>query len=223
MVVDLLDSFGQIPAQKKPVKSAFDPYRREEMMRLLKVCIFSFLGLMALAVTNSQADPGDLIEQMKSGGHILMIRHAYAPGTGDPAHFKIRDCATQRNLDKRGRTQARDIGDWLRSKGINAANVYSSQWCRCLETARLLDLGTVAELPALNSFYELPQDREPNIRALMSFIANLPANGELIILVTHFVTILEISEEGVSSGEGVVLKLKGQGAYDVLGRLSFGF
>jgi phosphohistidine phosphatase SixA len=193
------------------------------MMRLLKVCIFSFLGLMALAVTNSQADPGDLIEQMKSGGHILMIRHAYAPGTGDPAHFKIRDCATQRNLDKRGRTQARDIGDWLRSKGINAANVYSSQWCRCLETARLLDLGTVAELPALNSFYELPQDREPNIRALRSFIANLPANGELIILVTHFVTILEISEEGVSSGEGVVLKLKGQGAYDVSGRLSFGF
>jgi phosphohistidine phosphatase SixA len=223
MVVDLLDSFGQIPAQKKPVKSAFDPYRQEEMMRLLKVCIFSFLGLMALAVTNSQADPGDLIEQMKSGGHILMIRHAYAPGTGDPAHFKIRDCATQRNLDKRGRTQARDIGDWLRSKGINAASVYSSQWCRCLETARLLDLGTVAELPALNSFYELPQDREPNIRALRSFIANLPANGELIILVTHFVTILEISEEGVSSGEGVVLKLKGQGAYDVSGRLSFGF
>ncbi len=223
MVVELLNSLGQIPAQKKPVKSAFDPYRQEEMMRLLKVCIFSFLGLMALAVTNSQADPGDLIEQMKSGGHILMIRHAYAPGTGDPAHFKIRDCATQRNLDKRGRTQARDIGDWLRSKGINAANVYSSQWCRCLETARLLDLGTVAELPALNSFYELPQDREPNIRALRSFIANLPANGELIILVTHFVTILEISEEGVSSGEGVVLKLKGQGAYDVLGRLSFGF
>jgi phosphohistidine phosphatase SixA len=223
MVVELLNSLGQIPAQKKPVKSAFDPYRREEMMRLLKVCIFSFLGLMALAVTNSQADPGDLIEQMKSGGHILMIRHAYAPGTGDPAHFKIRDCATQRNLDKRGRTQARDIGDWLRSKGINAANVYSSQWCRCLETARLLDLGTVAELPALNSFYELPQDREPNIRALRSFIANLPANGELIILVTHFVTILEISEEGVSSGEGVVLKLKGQGAYDVSGRLSLGF
>ena len=193
------------------------------MIRLLKVCIFSFLGLIALAATNTYADPGDLIEQMKSGGHILMIRHAHAPGSGDPSHFKIGDCSTQRNLDKGGRTQARAIGDWLRSKGIKAANVYSSQWCRCLETARLLDLGTVAELPALNSFYELPQNREPNIRALRSFIANLSANGELIIWVTHFVTILEIAGEGVSSGEGVVLKLKGQGAYDVLGRLSFGF
>jgi len=192
-------------------------------MRFLKVCIFSFLGLMALAVTNTQADPGNLIEQMKSGGHILMIRHAYAPGSGDPSHFKIGDCSTQRNLDDRGRSQARTIGDWLRSKGIKVANVYSSQWCRCLETAALLNFGSVTELPALNSFYELPQNREPNIRALRSFIANLDATGDLIILVTHFVTILEIAGEGVSSGEGVVLKLKGQSAYDVLGRLSFGF
>ena len=192
-------------------------------MRLLKIFKISFLGLMAIAVMNAHADQGDLIKLMKSGGHILMIRHAYAPGSGDPANFKIGDCATQRNLNNRGRAQARTIGEWLRSKGIKDAKVYSSQWCRCLETARLLDLGTVAELPALNSFYELPQNREPNIKALRSFIVNLPENGELIIWVTHFVTILEISGEGVSSGEGVVLKLKGQGAYDVLGRLSFGF
>jgi len=193
------------------------------MMRLLKIFGISFLGLMAFAALNTHADQGDLIKQMKSGGHILMIRHAYAPGTGDPAHFKIGDCDTQRNLDNRGRVQSRAIGDWLRSKGIKDAKVYSSQWCRCLETATLLDLGSVSELSALNSFYELPQNREPNIKALRSFIANLPTNGELIILVTHFVTILEIAGEGVSSGEGVVLKLKGGDTYDVLGRLSFGF
>lgn len=193
------------------------------MIRLLKIHIISILGLMALAVMNSHADQGDLVKQMKSGGHILMIRHAYAPGNGDPVHFKIRDCATQRNLDNRGRTQARAIGDWLRSKGIKDANVYSSQWCRCLETARLLDLGPVSELQALNSFYELPQDREPNIEALRSFIENLSEDGELIIWVTHYVTILDITGEGVSSGEGIVLKLKGGGAYDVVGSLSFGF
>jgi phosphohistidine phosphatase SixA len=193
------------------------------MMRLLKIFKITFLGLMAIAVMNASADPGDLIERMKSGGHILMIRHAYAPGSGDPSHFKIGDCSTQRNLNDRGRSQARTIGDWLRSKRIKVANVYSSQWCRCLETAALLNFGSVKELPALNSFYELPQNREPNIRALRSFIANLDATGDLIVLVTHFVTILEIAGEGVSSGEGVVLKLKEGGAYDVLGRLSFGF
>jgi len=192
-------------------------------MRLLKIFKISFLGLMAIAVMNAHADQGDLIKLMKSGGHILMIRHAYAPGSGDPANFKIGDCATQRNLNNRGRNQARAIGEWLRSKGIKDAKVYSSQWCRCQETATLLGLGPVAELPALNSFYGMPQNREPNIKTLRSFIANLPADGELIIFVTHFVTILEIAGEGASPGEGVVLKLKVGGAYDVLGSLSYVF
>ena len=193
------------------------------MMRLLKIFKISFLGLMVIAVMNAHADQGDLIKLMKSGGHILMIRHAYAPGSGDPANFKIGDCATQRNLNDRGRTQARTIGEWLRSKGIKDAKVYSSQWCRCQETAKLLGFGPVAELPALNSFYGMPENREPNIKTLRSFIATLPADGELIIFVTHFVTILEITGKGVSSGEGVVLKLKGKGTYDVIGRLSFRF
>jgi hypothetical protein len=191
------------------------------MMRFLKIFIISFFGFMALVVMNAHANEDDLIKLMKSGGHILMIRHAYAPGSGDPANFKIGDCATQRNLDDRGRSQARAIGDWLRSKGIKDAKIYSSQWCRCLETATLLGLGPVAELPALDSFYGKPQNREPDIKALRSFIATLPADGELIIFVTHYVTILEITGEGVSPGEGVVLKIKEGGAYDVLGSLSF--
>ena len=190
-------------------------------MRLFKILGISFFGLMALAVMNIHADEGDLIEQLKSGGHILMIRHAYAPGTSDPANFKIGDCTTQRDLNDRGRNQARSIGEWLRSKGITVAKVYSSQWCRCQETATLLGLGPVTDLPGLNSFYARPQNREPTIRALKSFIATLPADGELVIFVTHFENILEITGEGVSPGEGVVLKLKKGGAFDVLGDLSF--
>jgi len=190
-------------------------------MRFFKIFIIGFFGFMALAVMNAHANDDDLIKLMKSGGHILMIRHAYAPGSGDPANFKIGDCATQRNLDDRGRSQARAIGDWLRSKGIKDAKIYSSQWCRCLETATLLGLGPVAELPALDSFYGKPQNREPDIKALRSFIATLPDDGELIIFVTHYVNILEITGEGVSPGEGVVLKIKEGGAYDVLGILSF--
>ena len=90
-----------------------------------------------------------------------------------------------------------------------------------METATLLNLGPVTQLPALNSFFELPQNREPNIKALRSFMADLSENSKLIIFVTHFVTILEITGESVSSGEGVVLKFKKGGACDVLGRLSF--
>jgi phosphohistidine phosphatase SixA len=170
----------------------------------------------------ADTDPAELIERMRAGGHILMIRHALAPGAGDPPNFQIGDCSTQRNLDEHGREQARSIGDWLRSKGIASARVYSSQWCRCLETANLLQMGLVEELPALNSFYELTQNREPNLKALRQFIAKQPPDGKLIILVTHLVTISAMADEAVSSGEGMLLKLNTATHYEVIGRLNFG-
>jgi phosphohistidine phosphatase SixA len=176
-------------------------------------------GLITLAMADVDTDTAAMVARMKAGGHILMIRHALAPGTGDPADFQIGDCSTQRNLDDRGREQARTIGEWLRAHDITSTRVYSSQWCRCLETAELLEMGVVEELPALNSFFQRPQDREPNLKALREFIAEQPPDGELIILVTHFVTISAIADEGVSSGEGVLLKLNDEAPYEVVGRV----
>jgi len=190
-------------------------------MMLKKIFVRAGLGLLLLVVSAYAAEPDRLVEQMVTGGHLLMIRHTNAPGNGDPDHFRIGDCSTQRNLDDRGRIQARRIGQWLRSRGIGSARVYASQWCRCLETAALIGLGPVAELPALNSFFDRPQDREPNLAALRTFMAEQPADGPLIVLVTHFVTISAITDEGVSSGEGVVMRLKGAGGVEVLGRLDF--
>jgi broad specificity phosphatase PhoE len=193
-------------------------------MRFWGYLLVILSGLIALAMTNTgiDSDQVKMIEKMKAGGHVLMMRHALAPGTGDPANFQIGVCSTQRNLDDRGRAQASAIGKLLRSEGITSAKVYSSQWCRCLETAELLQLGAVAELPALNSFYELTQDREPNLKALRKFIGKQPSNGELIILVTHQVTISAIANEFVSSGEGVLLRLNTDAPYEIVGRLNFG-
>ena len=191
-------------------------------MRFWATLFICLLVSTPLAVAETDPNYSEMIDRMKAGGHILMIRHALAPGSGDPANFKIGDCSTQRNLDDRGREQARAIGNWLRSNGITSARMYSSQWCRCLETARLIDLGPVAELPALNSFYELVQNREPNLKALREFIAAQPEDGKLIILVTHFVTISAIADRGVSSGEGVLLEFNQDKLYEVVGQLDFG-
>ena len=190
-------------------------------MRYWGYLLVCSLGLITLATADADLANADMIGKMKNGGHILMIRHALAPGTGDPANFRIGDCATQRNLNDRGRDQAKSIGNWLRAQGIASARVYSSQWCRCLETAKLLEMGSVTELPALNSFYELTQNREPNLKALRKFIAEQPSKGDLIILVTHLVTISAIANEGVSSGEGVLLKLNEDAPYEIVGRLNF--
>jgi phosphohistidine phosphatase SixA len=191
-------------------------------MYALTSVILSLTFLIAMPTAASAADQPEVINRLNAGGHILMIRHALAPGNGDPPNFKIGDCATQRNLDDTGRDQARSIGVWLRNNGVTSARVYSSQWCRCLETARLLNLGPVQELAALNSFYERTQDREPNLKALNDFISQQPVKGELIVMVTHFVTIAGFSGTGVSSGGGVLLALHADAPYTVVGRLDFG-
>ena len=179
------------------------------------------MGLVSCNSDQISADTNDILKRITSVGHILMIRHALAPGSGDPPNFTIGDCTTQRNLDDSGREQARKIGDWLRTNGVKSARIYSSQWCRCLETAALIGLGSVQELSALNSFYERVQDREPNISALKGFIKRQPLDGELIILVTHFVTIAAITGSGVSSGEGVLIQLNKEGTHRVIGRIKF--
>jgi phosphohistidine phosphatase SixA len=197
---------------------------RKENHRPVRALLLFLLALFipSAALVSDAGAADELVDRLGSGGHVLMIRHAYAPGAGDPADFTIGDCATQRNLNDQGRDQARHIGDWLAKRGITSARVYSSQWCRCLQTAELIGLGPVVELPALNSFFERPQDREPNLAALRSFLAAQPADGDLIVLVTHYVTVSGIAGMGVGSGEGVVLELDGSGAYQVVGRIGFG-
>ncbi len=188
----------------------------------MKRFLYILLGLL-LTVGHALADDANrLAAQIREGGHVVMIRHALAPGSGDPANFRLGDCSTQRNLDDQGRDQARRIGRWLREQGLASVGIYSSQWCRCLETARLLELGDVVELPALNSFFERPEDREPNLKALREFLTQLTADTQPIVMVTHYVTIAGITGVGVSSGEAVVLRLKGRGEFEVAGRLRFG-
>jgi len=177
------------------------------------------LGLLLPALAN--AIEIDLATRLQQRGHVLMLRHAHAPGFGDPPQFKLDDCTSQRNLDASGRAQATAIGAWLRRQGVRDARVYSSQWCRSLETARLLDLGPVTPLPALNSFYEREHERMSSLVALNAFFARQPVDGPLIILVTHFVNIQAIAGSGVGSGEGVLLQLQAGKAPHGVGRVDF--
>jgi broad specificity phosphatase PhoE len=155
---------------------------------------------------------------------MLLVRHADAPGTGDPEEFRLDDGTTQRNLNDAGREQARSIGAWLRAHGIEHARVYSSECCRCMETSELLGLGPVTPLQALNSFFERRVDRGPTLAALEAFIAGQLPNGEPIVLVTHQVTITALSGIYPASGEAVLMRLSDQdrGKLEPLGRLDFG-
>jgi len=187
-------------------------------------CIqFIVLVLLTSLFIGSPAFPSDdalgILQALKSGEHFALLRHATAPGTGDPPQFTLAKCETQRNLSDEGRNQAVRIGARFRKNGIMAARVFSSQWCRCLETARLLDIGIVNELPVLNSFFQNHSRREPQIRQLSQWLKWQPLKTPLV-LVTHQVNITALTGIYPRSGEMVIVHRSLSGKMTPLGTIS---
>ena len=170
-------------------------------------------------IASAQANQDIAWTQLRQGRAVALIRHANAPGLGDPPGFRVGDCTTQRNLSQEGRDQARRIGEFFREKGVKETSVYSSQWCRCLETARLLALGPVKELPALNSFFEDRSTDEAQTKQIRKFITSLPT-GKPHIMVTHQVNITALTDIVPSSGEIIIFQLTQDGQGKVLGRFT---
>ena len=154
-------------------------------------------------------------------GIVAIMRHALAPGTGDPAKFALDDCTTQRNLDARGREQARKIGAAIRAAGVTIDRVLTSQWCRSRDTARFLDLGPVEDLLALNSFLRNRAQADPQTAELRQFLLGLPP-GETVFLVTHQVNITAFTGRGVASGEVFLLEIGRDGAVFVVDEIMIG-
>lgn len=179
------------------------------------------LVLLACASAGRAAEPADALwTALAQPGHVALMRHADAPGTGDPAGFKIGDCATQRNLGERGRNQARALGAEFRKRNIVVSQVLTSQWCRARETAELMALGQlVGEPAALNSFFGRPGEREAATAALRRRLAALPADAATVVMVTHQVNITALTGVFPRSGEIVVLRRAADGAMTTVGRL----
>jgi len=172
-------------------------------------------ALIALLPLPASATDWSLLERP---GAIAMMRHALAPGGGDPARFDIEDCATQRNLDDRGRAQARRIGDALRDAGIAFDAVLSSAWCRCRDTAQEMALGNAETFSPLNSFFGNRRDGPAQTAALRDYLAAQPDDRRLM-LVTHQVNITALTDVYPSSGEVVVIDVSPQGDVEVLGTI----
>ncbi len=175
------------------------------------------LPLLLLVCANASiASDAALLQQLVNPGHFAVMRHALAPGMGDPENLTIGDCATQRNLDDTGRQQARYAGDLLRSNGVMQAKVYSSEWCRCLETAELLGYSGVTPLPSLNSFFREREKGVVQTAQLEDWIASTTFD-QPVLLVTHQVNITALTDVYPASGEIVVLKKTAKGGITVLG------
>ncbi len=177
-----------------------------KMLRVSTVFFALVLGLGLASAGTVHADESEAWEALREGRAVLMLRHALAPGTGDPANFEVDDCSTQRNLNDTGREQARAWKPFLAEHGIEEARVFSSQWCRCLETAREMDVGPVEEMTSLNSFFRNRGDGQMQTEQTIAIVNELEP-GPPVVLVSHQVNVTALTDVFPSSNEGVVIAL----------------
>ena len=169
-------------------------------MKYFKIILIFFLFLLNKTSFANE----NIVEILKKGGNIIFIRHAIAPGNGDPQNFDISNCSTQRNLSKDGELQALKIGKFFKENNIKLTKVLSSEWCRCKDTAKIA-FGNYETKNFLNSFYDerFSENKDKQILDFQKFIRNWNKTGNLV-LVTHYVVIFEILDLTTSSGEIVI-------------------
>ena len=166
------------------------------------ILIFSFI--LSLIFSTTVFSNEQIISKLQSGGNVVFIRHALAPGNGDPLNIDLNDCETQRNLNEAGIKQSKRIGDYFKNNNIPIDKVLSSEWCRCKDTAKYA-FKNYNTFKALNSFYDekFYKFKDQQIENLKEFIKKWDGNKNLIF-VTHYVVISEMLNIGVSSGEIVI-------------------
>lgn len=170
----------------------------------MRVAIFlSVLTLFFVGTRDLRADEA-AFNALRAGGHAILMRHADAPGGGDPPGFVLGDCATQRNLSDAGRTQAKRAGEILKAAGVRFDRLLSSRWCRTLETARLLGVGAVEPYAPLDSFFSDAAAGPGRTSAVAGQLQEIGARTYM--MVTHQVNITALTGIFPASGEMIVVK-----------------
>jgi phosphohistidine phosphatase SixA len=170
------------------------------------------VALTMFSSGSNAADDEKLWSAIKQGGHVLLIRHASAPGTFDPPGFKLDDCSTQRNLSEQGRAQARQLGEALRARKIPIGEVLSSQWCRCVDTATLaFGSANVVPIPILSSPTKLSSEqRTANTLAVQERIQRLalakPKATTNSVYVSHMFNVQDITGQAIDEGEILIVR-----------------
>lgn len=154
---------------------------------------------------------------LREGGHVVLLTHAFATGTADPANFDIEKCATQRNLSERGKQQARKVGALFAARGAETERVLSSRYCRCLDTARIAFRDEPETLDALDLAPADEAAANAQKAAVMEEIRNFSGSGNLV-LVTHPANIKALAGVSAREGEAVIVRAEGEGLHIQIGR-----
>ena len=170
-----------------------------KFQNILTGVIFITLLLVTETFARSELE----IIKKNISANVIFLRHALAPGVGDPENFIKEDCSTQRNLNNKGRLQARLIGNYLRSTNLKFSQILTSEWCRCIDTAKELNLGQWTTFSGLNSFFQVYEKKDQVMNKLQKKLDSL-GYSDLALFVTHQVVISEQTGIVPRSGEMVL-------------------
>ena len=183
--------------------------------------IFSVIAVISLSLITQgslTANENSGLKALGSGNHFAIMRHAIAPGFGDPSNFELRNCTTQRNLSQEGFDQAARIGKRFKENGISEARVYTSQWCRCIDTASTLDLGVPEELPSMNSFFETREREAMQMESLKDWLIKQDLTKP-VVLVTHQVNMSALTGAYPASGEIFIIERTASGDFSIYDKI----
>jgi virginiamycin B lyase len=176
------------------------------------------------APERAPAAPSSLVERLRRGAYVLAFRHAATDfsttdTTGDP-----RDCSRQRNLNRRGRRQSREIGRAFRELGIPVGRVLASPFCRTRDTARLA-FGRVRASEALLSAEFFSDDAAEGRQSsrFRRLLRQRPQGGTNTVLVSHGFAIDDATGVSLAEGEAVIVAPgRGRRGFAVVRRIQAG-
>jgi len=181
---------------------------------MLRIVAAILLLLFAVEATATEAGWALLRE----GEHVVLLRHANAPGAVDPTDFDIEKCSTQRNLSERGKQQARKIGALFAARAAPTERVLTSRYCRTKETARLA-FGDAEEFAPLDPPPADEEARKEQLDAVLGKVRDYSGSGNLV-LVTHLETIQALTGQSAREGEALIVAPR-DGGLHVLARIIF--
>lgn len=200
----------------------------------LQNCVRNFVSLLAVLVVvavvpvRAQTTAGQpLIEALREGGYVLLMRHASSPTARPDRAVADRENTTlERQLDKNGRNTARAMGAAMRALRLPIREILSSPTYRALETLRVAGLPQPRTAPELGDGGQSMQPLQPSPAAwLRNMVATAPALGTDTLIVTHAPNITAAfgaNLADVADGEILVFRPGGNGDATLAGRIKIG-
>jgi phosphohistidine phosphatase SixA len=204
------------------------PVRRVAMLaaELAAVAFFATAPLSAHAADAAPLSGPQLIERLRAGGCVLVMRHARSPEAAPDAGFANADNPDrERQLDGAGEADARAFGAAVRALHVPIGPIYSSPTYRARETVRLARLGDPQVIEQLSEGkHGMSGTAErSDTEWLRRAVAQFPPAGSNTLIVTHTPNIVGAFGSPASSigaGESLIFEPRKGGGTRLLGRIT---